>query len=106
MQAQPGGLRGPALLLLEPTAFVVLGDLGGHDVEDPATQDPQPGGVEVRGLGDQVELGFTEDRLVQVVGELVQRGGDRVRLLDVHCPGPDGVGEPVPARLQGLAQPT
>ena len=62
-QAQPGGLRGPAFLLLEAAAFVVLGDLGGHDLEDLATEDPQPGGVEVGGLGDQVGLGLDQDRL-------------------------------------------
>ena len=85
---------------------MVLGDLGGHDLEDLATEDPQLGGVEVRGLGDQVGLGLGPDRVVEAVGELAQRGGDRVRLLDVDAPGPDRVGERVPARVQLFGEPT
>ena len=73
-----------ALLLVEEFGFVGVGGVGVDDLEQPAAEDLQGLGVEVAGLLDQVALGLGDQVGVEAVGEVVDRPGDDLGLLDVH----------------------
>ena len=101
-EGEAGQAAGAAFLVLEGAAFVVVGDVGGDDLEDLAAQDAQVSRVERGGLLDEVDLRATHDVGVEVVGEVVERAGDDPGLLEVDAAGQESGADPVPAVLEGF----
>ena len=58
VHGQPGRLGGGGLFAGQGGCFFGFADLGGHDVQDPAAQDPQPLRVVMGGFGEQVVTGL------------------------------------------------
>ena len=99
-EGEAGEAAGAALLVLEGAAFVVLGDVGGDDLEDLAAQDSQVSRIEGGGLLDEVDLRPAHDVGVEVVGEVVERAGDDPGLLEVDAAGEESGADLVPAVLE------
>jgi hypothetical protein len=104
-EGEAGEAAGAALLVLEGAAFVVVGHVGGDDLEDLAAQDAQVSRVERGGLLDEVDLRALHDVGVEVVGEGVERAGDDPGLLEVDAAGQESGADPVPTVLEGLGDP-
>ena len=98
---QGGGPAGVAFLVLEPAALVVLADLGGDDVEDPATQDPQLARREASPRARPAPAPPSAATSAgDLVGQVVQRAGDHVGLRGRHLPGRVSGGQDRPAAIQ------
>ena len=84
---EPGGCCGVAFLLRELLLQVRVRDLGGEGLQDALAQDPQLPRRQMGGFADQHLHGLRGKHRVQVVGEVLHRPDDHVRLLDQHVPG-------------------
>ena len=103
-RGQPRVPRGGSLLALQRLTLVVVGDLGGDHVEDPAAEDPQLPRTEPCSLGHEALLRHALGRQRRRRRQLVQRPRDHLRL-----PGVDGAftqprGHPLPPVVQRLGQ--
>ncbi len=88
-----GLLAGVGFFGFEGYALLLFAEVGGDDVEDPAGQDPQLLRAVVCGLGDQMFLGLGDGVGGHVGRELVEAGGDHLRLLHADVAAREAVGQ-------------
>ena len=72
---------------------MLVGQVGCDDVEEPAAEDPQGLRVVLGGRVDQVPFGLDDEVGVEVVGQLLDRAEDHVRLLGPEVAGGEGVAD-------------
>ena len=102
---QRGHRRGVGLLALQGPSLVVLADLGGDHVEDPAAQDPQLPRPEPGRFGHQPLLRLRDHLTVDVVGQRVHRRDDHLGLGPVDLAVAQGPRHDLPAGVQRPGQP-
>ncbi len=76
-QGESAGLAGALFLLLQRPGFLGLGDVGGHDFQDPASEAADLGGGELVHSSTRCAFGLGDEARVEVGGQRLQGVHDR-----------------------------